>query len=197
MNTISFSHFYGEDINKVATDFAQLRISVFREFPYLYEGTLAYEYEYIKTYSSSKEALLFAVYEQDKMVGATTCIPLKDETEAVQLPFKNANFNCTEIFYFGESLLLPQYRSRGLGHRFFMEREAHAQSFKKYKFTTFCAVLRQDNHPLKPNNYVPHDAFWIKKGYQKNEQLICKMDWQDIDKNYTDSKDLIFWIKQI
>jgi hypothetical protein len=31
-------------------DLAQLRITVFREFPYLYDGDLAYEQNYLRTY---------------------------------------------------------------------------------------------------------------------------------------------------
>ncbi len=195
MDSISISYFYGEDINKIADDFAQLRISVFREFPYLYKGTITYEKEYIKTYVASKESLLIAVFSKDKIVGASTCIPLKDETQEVQLPFIEAGFNIPEIFYFGESLLLPEFRGKGIGSRFFIEREKHAQSFINYKITTFCSVIRENNHPLKPNNYIPHDVFWAKNGYQKNEQLIGEMDWQDIDKTDPDSKKLIFWTK--
>ena len=38
-------------------DLARLRIAVFRDFPYLYDGTLAYEERYISTYLECPESL--------------------------------------------------------------------------------------------------------------------------------------------
>ena len=72
----------GNEILSFAPDFAELRIAVFRDFPYLYEGSMEYELEYIRTYASCEDAFVFAVYHGDQMVGATTCVPLKYETQA-------------------------------------------------------------------------------------------------------------------
>lgn len=185
----------GNDIATVFDDLAQLRISVFKEFPYLYEGSVGYEMEYLRTYSESDRAFLFAVYDEDKMVGATTCLPLSDETAELKTTFEQKGFDISRIFYFGESILLPNYRGMGLGHRFFDEREKHALSFGIYTTTCFCSVVRADNHPLKPNGYRPNDAFWAKRGYQKNPELTIEMDWLDIGEAEITSKPMIFWTK--
>ncbi|MFN8283713.1 MAG: hypothetical protein U0U67_10890 [Chitinophagales bacterium] len=197
MYTFNFVWKKGKEILTVADDFAQLRISVFREFPYLYDGSVEYEKEYIQTYSNAKDALLFAVYKNAQMIGATTCIPLKEETEEVKEPFIKAGFDVDTIFYFGESLILKEYRGLGFGHRFFDEREAHAKSFGRYNTTAFCAVNREDDHPLKPNDYRTNDAFWVKRGYQKSIDLICRMEWLDIQQSVPTYKELTFWTKEI
>ena len=197
METLTFIRKTGADIQALSDDFALLRIQVFREFPYLYDGTVAYEKEYIKTYSSAAEAMLFAVYDAGKMVGATTCIPLLNETAEVQAPFLQAGYNIEEICYFGESLLLPDYRGRGLGHRFFDEREAHARRSGHYRLTTFCAVNREADHPLRPADYRPNDDFWRKRGYEKNPALVCRMTWQDVQEEASGSKELTFWTKPL
>src|SRR4051812_9034377 len=121
--SLSFITKQGQAIESVFDDLAKLRITVFRDFPYLYEGTEVYEKEYLKIYSNSAKSFLFAIYDGDSMVGATTCIPLQDETEDIQAPFKEAGFDIESIFYFGESILLRSYRGLGLGHRFFDARE--------------------------------------------------------------------------
>ena len=36
-------------LREVVSDLARLRIEIFRDFPYLYDGTLAYEERYIST----------------------------------------------------------------------------------------------------------------------------------------------------
>lgn len=187
----------GREIESLFNDLAQLRITVFHDFPYLYEGSVSYEKEYLKIYSNSEYALVFAVYDGDKMVGATTCIPLADETDEVQKPFLDAGRDVDKIFYFGESILLHAYRGLGLGHRFFDERESHAQNLGSYSLTCFCSVERSENHPAKPVDYRPNDAFWIKRGYSKEASLVSSMRWLDIGDDEESEKKMIFWVKDL
>jgi hypothetical protein len=194
MNQLTFIKKQGKEILSFANAFAQLRISVFKEFPYLYEGSMEYELDYIQT---CENALVFAVYDGEKMVGVTTCLPLKNETLNIQKPFIDNGYDVNSIFYFGESILLHPYRGQGLGHRFFDEREAFVQSFENYKMTAFCAVNRPENHPLKQNNYVPNDVFWTKRNYTKHPELTCEMSWLDIEQQEETIKELTFWIKTI
>jgi hypothetical protein len=184
----------GSDIATLFDGLATLRISVFRDFPYLYEGSVDYEKEYLKVYSHSPEAMLFAVMDGNKMVGATTAIPLKDESQEVQMPFIQAGMDISSIFYFGESLLLHAYRGQGLGHRFFDVREAHAQQLG-YTITTFCAVDRPADHPLKPEDYRPNDVFWQKRGYLQQPQLQTSFEWPDIGESISTHKPMIYWLK--
>ncbi len=197
MTQLSYIKKTGAEIASVFDDLAKLRIAVFRAFPYLYEGSIDYEKEYLKVYAQSENAFLFAVYDGSKMVGATTCIPLIDETFDVQEPFVNAGINLESVFYFGESILLPEYRGLGLGHRFFDEREAHARSFKTCKITSFCSVVRPENHQLKPGDYKPLDNFWTKRGYQKEPSLKSKFEWLDIGETQPTQKEMIYWTKKI
>ncbi len=197
MDQLTFVKKQGNDILSFAPDFAKLRIAVFRDFPYLYEGTLDYELAYIQTYATCENALVFAVYDGEEMVGATTCVPLKDETENVRKPFTDAGYDIDSIFYFGESILLKAYRGRGLGHRFFDERESFARSSGNYKITAFCSVNRPEHHPLKPQDYVANDAFWKKREYIKHPRLTCKMSWLDLGETTETDKTLTFWLKTL
>lgn len=197
MNSLHFVKKQGNEILDFAADFAKLRITVFREFPYLYDGSLDYELEYIQTYAKSEKAMVFAVYDGDQMVGATTCVPLSEETPNVQQPFINAGLEVDKIFYFGESLLVKSYRGLGLGHRFFDERETFARSFENYELTAFCAVDRPMNHPLKPDDYHSNDGFWTKRNYKKQAHLSCLMRWQDLTETKESDKSLTFWTKEL
>ncbi len=192
---LHYNTFKGAGIRAVFDPLARLRIAVFRDFPYLYEGTLEYELEYLNTYADADRALLFAVFNGDRMVGATTCIPLADETEEVQAPFRAAGFNLEEVFYFGESILLPEYRGLGLGHRFFDVREAHAASFGAYQLTCFCAVDRPADHPLRPEGYRPLDAFWTKRGYRLEPGLQTTFSWPDLGETVSTPKTMNFRVR--
>lgn len=189
--------YIGKEIETVVTALAALRIEVFRDFPYLYEGSFEYEKEYLKTYVNSDRAFLFAVFDNEKMVGATTCIPLVDETDEVQEPFVLSGMNLDDIFYFGESILLKECRGKGIGKQFFEQREKHAASFGNYTTTCFCAVDRPENHPLRPEAYIPLDEFWKSRGYKKSEVLKSKFSWKDINEPMETEKTMIYWLKKI
>jgi len=197
MSSLSFITKKGSEIASVFDDLARLRIAVFRDYPYLYEGTIAYEKDYLKTYAQSARSLLFAVYDGSMMVGATTAIPLRDETADVRHPFEQGPYDIDRLFYFGESILLPAYRGQGLGHRFFDEREAHARNFGTFTTTCFCSVERGENHPAKPVDYRPNDAFWLKRGYTKQESLRSTLDWPDIGESVSTPKTMVYWMKDL
>lgn len=194
---LTFVRKTGAGIAEVFDDLARLRIAVFKDYPYLYEGSVEYEKGYLQTYLQSEQAFLFAVYDGDTMVGATTSIPLKDETAEIRKPFQDAGFDEKAICYFGESILLPPYRGLGLGHRFFDEREAHAQSFGNFEICCFCSVDRGESHPQKPAGYRPNDAFWLKRGYRKEPALQSTMEWPDLGEPVSTPKTMIFWTKPL
>ncbi|HEX2898852.1 MAG TPA: GNAT family N-acetyltransferase [Bacteroidia bacterium] len=194
---MEFLNFQGVEIQGQFEALAALRIRVFRDFPYLYEGHLDYEREYLKTYSNAPKAFLMGAFYRKNMVGATTCIPLEDETEEVKKPFWDAGMNVGEIFYFGESILLPEYRGLGIGNRFFDAREAHAASFGTYKFTCFCAVQRPADHPARPADYQPLDPFWTKRGYRRVPELVSQFEWLDIGERQPTSKPMVYWMRPI
>ena len=56
---------------------AALRISVFRDWPYLYDGSLAYERDYLRTYIDSPNAILVGAFDGDRLVGASTGTPMR------------------------------------------------------------------------------------------------------------------------
>ncbi len=197
MTEFKFVQKIGKEIETVLDDFALLRITVFAEFPYLYEGNRAYEKEYIQTYCQSERSFFFGIYHQNELIGATTCLPLSDETEEVKKPFADAKIDVNQVFYFGESIILQKFRGQGFGNLFFDERERYAAQFKEIKFITFCAVERPKNHPLKPENFRPNDIFWTKRKYIKRTELSCEMKWLDKNESTETFKKMTFWTKKI
>ena len=172
-----------------------LRISVFRDYPYLYDGSLDYERDYLRTYLNSPQSLVVLAFDGDHVVGATTCLPLRDEGPEFQDAFLKANYDIDTICYFGESILLPQYRGQGIGKAFFTHREAHARSLPNIRLTTFCAVDRPTNHTLRPPNYRPLDTLWTQQGYTKHPELQATFTWKEIHEPTESPKTLTFWLK--
>ncbi len=173
----------------------RLRITVFREYPYLYDGTLEYEREYLQTYLNSPGSLVVLALDGDQVVGATTCLPMRDEGFEFQEAFLKAGYDLDRVCYFGESILLPEYRGRGLGKEFFARREAHARALPGIRITTFCAVDRPPGHPLRPSDYAPLDGLWTKQGYVRHPELRATFTWKETGEGTESAKTLTFWLK--
>ncbi len=176
---------------------AGLRMTVFREWPYLYDGDRAYERRYLANYVRSPRAFALVAWDGDRPVGATTAIPLADEDEALQKPFIEAGFDPARVFYNGESILLPPYRGRGLYRRFFEAREGFAQSFGDYDWIAFCGVQRPGDHPLRPADHRPLDPVWRRYGYEPHPELIAHFPWRDIGDARETEKPMMFWLKSL
>lgn len=175
---------------------ARLRLTVFHEWPYLYEGTMEEEETYLKHFAESENACVGLAEDDGKVVGATTAEPFSHAHADFRAPFDAAGIDTSDIFYFGESVLLPQYRGHGIGHAFFDLREAAAWAWGAEK-TAFCAVQRPDNHPLKPKDYRPLDSFWKKRGYERRNDLVCSFKWKDRESTTQTQKNLTFWLRDL
>jgi GNAT superfamily N-acetyltransferase len=195
--TIVIKRFSGEALAGWLDEVARLRIAVFREFPYLYDGTMNYEQEYLKTYIRCPQAVVVVAFEGEEVVGASTGIPMAHEDTAFRAPFEKHGFDPARIFYCAESVLRSDYRGRGIGVRFFAEREAHARELGGFDWYAFCAVVRPADHPLRPAGYQPLDRFWQKRGYKKHPELQAHFSWKDIDQAVQTSKALEFWLKSV
>lgn len=195
--TIVVEPLTGAALEAALPDLARLRIIVFRDWPYLYEGSLDYEKGYVEKFARSSGAIIVAARDGDRIVGAATASPMVGHADAFAEPFRARGFDISRLCYFGESVLLKEYRGRGIGHAFFDAREAHARNLAGTTHTTFCGVVRPDDHPLRPTGYVPLDAFWAKRGYTRVEGLIGSFDWLDIGEQQKSSKPMQFWMKAL
>lgn len=186
----------GAAFEKAIPDLARLRIEVFREYPYLYDGSFEYEERYIKRLAAAKHSIIIAASdERGKIVGCETGSALAAHNEELAAAFREWHPDLTKIFYCSESLLLPEWRGRGLGHEFFRLREAHATA-RGYKYSVFCAVMRPATHSLKPLNYSPLDGFWEKRGYRKLPGVVTAFRWKDIDQPQESEHPMQFWMRE-
>jgi GNAT superfamily N-acetyltransferase len=194
---IRVERFSGKGFEDYVDALARLRIEVFRDFPYLYDGDLGYERKYIGTYLGAADSVIVIAFDGDRVVGASTGMPMEAETDEVKQPFLALGLDPSTIFYFGESVLKKDCRGRGLGVRFFEEREAHARSLGRFERTAFCAVQRPTDHPRRPAGYLPLDDFWAKRGYQKHPELVTNFSWRDVGETAESAKPMMFWMKQL
>ncbi len=173
---------------------AQLRITVFADYPYLYDGDLDYERRYLAGYAETPGAVLVGAFDGDMLVGAATAMPMEAADDGFAAALSGLGITAETVLYFGESVLLPGYRGQGLGHRFFDIREAHAASLGR-AHAGFCAVSRPRDHPARPAGYRPLDGFWRKRGYAPVAGAVAHFSWRDLGTQAETEKPLQLWMR--
>lgn len=188
---MDLQRFYGTDVVRQWSDIASLRLQVFLEYPYMYEGTMAEEEAYGAVFGRSPDSLAVIAYDGEQAVGASTCMPLVWQQEAFQKPLRDFGMRPEEYFYFAESVLLKPYRGQGMGHRFFHERESQARQCG-FRHVCFCAIEREG--PMPPT-YRPLNEFWMSRGYVRQPELRTTYTWKDVGASEPTPKTMVYWTK--
>lgn len=186
----------GKALDAALDDVAALRIAVFCDWPYLYDGDVAYERQYLESYRKSDGAIVVGAFDGERLVGAATGTPMRDHADEFSAAFADTGEDLEDVFYCAESVLLPEFRGQGIGHRFFDLREGHARQggFSK---VAFCGVVRPADHPLKPATYQPLDLFWRKRGYSPMPGVVASFSLKDVDQAGETQKPLQFWMRKL
>lgn len=185
-----------DEIRRHLDAVAALRIDVFRDWPYLYDGNIAYEREYLEAYVGSNDSVFVLAFDGDAVIGASTGLPLIDDSAEFHAPFESRGLDAGKVFYLGESVLLPQYRGHGIGHAFFDHREAHARLLGHFDTTAFCAVDRGADDPRRPEAHRDNDTFWLARGYARQTGLTMRLRWNEVDRGEIEHA-LTFWLRPL
>jgi GNAT superfamily N-acetyltransferase len=197
LTPLTFETLSGAALTTRLDTLAGLRIRVFREWPYLYDGDAAHEARYLAAYALSPGALVVAASTpQGDAVGMATCQPGLEASEKLRASWASAGLDAASLCYFGESVLLPEYRGQGAGVRFFQEREAQARRLG-LSVAAFCSVVRNENDPRRPRDYTPLDAFWRNRGYEARPDISTVMSWREVDDTRETPHVLSLWIKRL
>jgi GNAT superfamily N-acetyltransferase len=196
MSQITVQPLTGDALRAAIPDLARLRCEVFAQWPYLYEGDPSYESDYLRDFAVAPGAVLIAAKDGERIVGIATASPMSGQKPDYQAKFTEQGIDVSTLYYFGESVLLSEYRGQGIGHAFFDHREEQAR-LHGAKAATFCGVIRPDDHPARPADFSPLDPFWRKRGYAMIPGLISTFSWKDIGDAEQTEKPMQYWMRAL
>ncbi len=194
--SVQISTYTGKAIAGALGSFQHVHATVFNEWPYLLDSRPD-DQPYIAPYADLPRAALFVARHDGSPVGLATCLPLGDESANVQAPFIERGWEVRRFFYFGEGVILKEWRGIGLGKRLFELRESHARAVSTADYAIFCSVRRALDHPLRPANATTNDAFWRRRGFQPMNGVACTMTWRGHGDPEPTRHTLDFWIKSL
>ncbi|MBX9977137.1 MAG: GNAT family N-acetyltransferase [Alphaproteobacteria bacterium] len=186
----------GDEARPYLEQIATLRIHMFKEFPYLYEGSLVYEKDYLETYFKSKNSVILLVFDGDKVVGFSNSIPMTDETKEIQKPLRDKGLDPQHYLYIGEVMIQPPYRGKGLLRQFFDYHELRAKK-ERYSHLVFMTVDRPKTHPLRPMDYRILEPIWTHFGYSVLEGAYVNLSWKQVDTHKDEKNTLTLWMKKV
>lgn len=197
LSGIKFCVFNGKTIKSYLPAIARLRTEVLREYPYLEERSYEDELQYLQRFVDCPKSVAVVVFDGSKIVGISTGIPLEDASPEFQKPIADAHLNVSSFYFFCESLLLEEYRGRGMAHHFYDLREEHVMQMGSFDHIGFCFVQKDDHDPKKPKDYIPLDDFWHKRGYAPHQDIHLNLARIDHGSLFLTEKKLVFWIKSL
>jgi GNAT superfamily N-acetyltransferase len=158
-------------LNTLIDTIAQLRIDTFKEYPYLYSGTLEGERDFLQTYNEHQHEMVGQATVDGTLAGILTGKPLSIFPEATDL-FKKEGLNPEEYYYFGEIIILSDFKNKSVDTQLFNNLE---QQVKQWGYTKACLMIATDqqNHSMRPASYEDYEASLCKRlGYVKTTITI-------------------------
>lgn len=192
---ITFENLHGTQALPHFQDIARLRIKIFREFPFLYEGDLDYEREYLNVYLTHPESIIILCRNGSDVIGVSTAIPLQFEDDFVKKPFIEAKMDLKKIIYLGESVIEREFRGLGIGREFFERRLAHAKSLPGIQTAAFCTAIYDPKKAPADFNSPVH--LWRKYGFQENSQLKATYRWKSIGDSEETDKEMRYYTREL
>ncbi|MGE3850135.1 MAG: GNAT family N-acetyltransferase [Planctomycetota bacterium] len=187
----------------------RFRLRWFREWPYLYDGTMEYEQHYLQCFADEPRSLLVLVHDDGdgdgggSLMAVSTSLPLLADADilaGVPQLFREAGHDPADFYYYSETLVDPAHRGRGVGQAIYARREAEARRLG-FSRVCFASVVRTADDPRRPASYRGNDRFWGLQGFARAEPpLTITFKWPTIQadgRTVEQANTLEFWLRDL
>lgn len=193
---IKIQLFKGVEVLHYLDAIIHLRVTVFREYPYLYGGDPEAEEGYVKTFARSKRSLFVLAKNHEEVIGCLTSIPAIDVlTESWATALRKLSVD--SMIYLGDMLLLKEYRNQKIGSKMYDLFEKTVRKDETYSKIAFQEIVRPKDDPKRPTTYRSLDPFWNKRSYIKHPEMTQQISYLEIGDSAPVEHTFVFWIKEL
>lgn len=169
----------------------ELRLSFFREAPYLYEGTLAEEEKYVQMYSAANDSLFAVAKEGNNVIGMITGLPFTESKEQNQRLVDQISVS-PHGFYLGEVVFLGT-PSDHLKQKLYQAFEESIKKLSCYDSLFVCEIEREPGSSDGPSTAMS----WEEHGFVRDPNLSVIYPWQEIGNEAESDHLMVFWKKEL
>ncbi|MCI5052765.1 MAG: GNAT family N-acetyltransferase [Simkaniaceae bacterium] len=176
------------DVTPHIPHLAELRMEVFREYPYLYDGELEYEMAYLSQYQEAERSFFVLAKEGDRVIGAISGIPVEESFDGCKDAFETRGLDSSKTLYLGEIVLQKSYRMNHIGTELYRAFENFARE-AGYTSIAACMVVKEKS------TFV--DVAAAHRGFKKIEGFVGEYEWKEVGAEESTMHPMQFWIKEL
>lgn len=198
---VDYQSYSGAQIEAILPDVAGLRIRVFRDYPYLYDGNREYEEKYLQGLARNERSLVAVARVDGAVVGAATALPLASDAEilgGIDRQFAKLGLDARDYYYYSEIVVDAAHRGHGIAREFYRRRKDRAVALG-YRKVCFAAIEREPGVLPAPADYFDPAPMWATMGFVKHPGIFVTFRWPTLTPAGTQDMDhrLVFWLKDL
>lgn len=197
-NDLILKVFLGNEARRYSQQMARVYINMFKEFPYLYEGSIVEcEKNYLEGYFISNLSRILLLFKNERVVGVSVSLPVDEVKETkIKSTFLKKQLDTSKYFYIGGTVIEEPFRSLELIRTISKYHETHAKN-NGYSQLVFVTVKRNPFHPSQTVNYRTLEPIWQHLGYSLVEGIEVKDKWKQADTHQEEENTLHIWTKAV
>lgn len=185
----------GSEVIPYLSKLAELRLSFFRNYPYLYEGNLRDEEEYLTMYARSENSVFGVVKEGEEIVGLVTGLPLLECHEAHKNPW--IQHEDPNVFYLGEIVLSERYQTTDLQEKLYRQFENVVKAIGMHDAIVVCEIERKEEDLKKTENELSSEVLWNGRGFIRHPEISGYFSWKEIGDLEESDHLMVYWKKPL
>lgn len=188
--TINYEVLRGQEIESRMPEIIELCDTIYRQYPYLYNGDNEGYADYIKSYSNCPNSVVVLTFSNNQAIGIATGMPMEDTREYYLLPFRNHQIDISSFFYLGEFGFKPESHHSGIAFEMYQLFEETVKEQQKYSTIAFWEIL----NPMKCEEL--HEAYRTA-GFLYHPELNFELWWQNIGDSIESPHQCQYWLKSL
>lgn len=184
------------DVEPLWPQIVKLMDAVYMEYPNLYDGAGdGYDYN-LDVFRKARDTHFCLIFDGPKIVGFIGSMCMEDAVTSYMKHLTAKNIPLQSKYYIGETVILPEYRGKGLGKKLHEAAETHARHLDYSEFW-LCTLDESRVTTPAPAKYSSGEKFWRNRGFTRHPELIFNTRYKAVGESAETAHGMIFYSKRL